>query len=246
MEAAFGARLLRGMGSLYHFNPLAQELTGHFWVPGRFLGRQYLGAIPDERNAEVLVALVWNGWMSHQLPEARRVLSRFSKDPGKLLVAIDPRRSETAKRANLHLALRPGGDALPLKAMIAIILAEGWADADANSNTQMRGPKWNLRYRACTVAMHPDDVASLGLADGDIVRVTTGSGPVEGELEIDDGVRVGTVIIPHGFGLTYKGETYGFNVNRLTSSRHKDPFAGTPLHRYIPCRVESAGAAMSA
>jgi anaerobic selenocysteine-containing dehydrogenase len=63
--------------------------------------------------------------MSHHIPQARRVLTRISKDPGKLLVVIDPRRSETAKIANIHLALRPGTDALLLKSMIAIILREG-------------------------------------------------------------------------------------------------------------------------
>ena len=50
-EAAFGVRLLRGLGSHYHYSPLAQELTGYFWVNGRALGRQYLrnhsGSRPD-------------------------------------------------------------------------------------------------------------------------------------------------------------------------------------------------------
>jgi anaerobic selenocysteine-containing dehydrogenase len=125
-EAAFGVRLLRGLGSQYHYNPLAQELTGYFWVNGRGLGKQYLGTIPDHDGTDMLVAWGWNGWMSHQIPQARRHLKRISEDPDKLLVVIDPRRSETAQRADIHLAVRPGTDALLFRSMISIILQEGW------------------------------------------------------------------------------------------------------------------------
>jgi anaerobic selenocysteine-containing dehydrogenase len=58
------------------------------------------------------------------MPRARKFLTRFAKDPEKLLVVIDPRRSETAKIADIHLPIRPGTDALLTRAMIAIILQE--------------------------------------------------------------------------------------------------------------------------
>ena len=48
----------------------------------------------------------------------------------KTLIVIDPMLSETACIANIHLALRPGTDALLTKAMIAIILEEGWYNPD--------------------------------------------------------------------------------------------------------------------
>ena len=126
-EAALGVRLLRSLGSFYHYSPLAQELTGYFWVNGRGLGRQYLGTIPDIENTDMLVAWGWNGWLSHQMPQARRHLKRISDDPDKLLVVVDPRQSETAQKADLHLSIRPGTDALFLKAIIAVILEDGLA-----------------------------------------------------------------------------------------------------------------------
>jgi anaerobic selenocysteine-containing dehydrogenase len=46
------------------------------------------------------------------------------------LVVIDPRRTETAKRAAVHLQLRPGTDAVLLAGLIHIILAEGLLDVD--------------------------------------------------------------------------------------------------------------------
>jgi anaerobic selenocysteine-containing dehydrogenase len=111
---------------------------------------------------------------------------------------------------------------------------------DYNANTQMRDPAWNKGKRACTLAMHPDDARDLGLADGDTAQVTTTAGSLVLEVEIEKGVRPGTVIIPHGFGLDYNGRTYGVNVNQLTPSDNRDPLAGTPLHRFVPCRVEKA------
>jgi hypothetical protein len=47
------------------------------------------------------------------------------------------------------------------------------------------------------------------------------------------------VIIPHGFGLIYQGKTDGVNVNALAPARHRDRLAGTPLHRFVPCKVSA-------
>lgn len=129
-EAAFGVRLLRALGSRYHYSALAQELTGIFWAHGRATGRQYLFTIPDEGDTEMLLAVGWNGMQSHQMPRAPLVLKGIVKDPDKLLVVIDPRKSETAAIADIHLPIRPGTDALLTRAMIAIILKEGWHDKD--------------------------------------------------------------------------------------------------------------------
>jgi anaerobic selenocysteine-containing dehydrogenase len=125
-EAAFGVRLMRALGSRYHYNALAQELTGTFWAHGRVTGKQYLYAISDEHNSDLMLAIGWNGMQSHQIPRAPLVLKEFAKNPDKLLVVIDPRRSETAEIADIHLAIRPGTDALLTRAMIAVILQQGW------------------------------------------------------------------------------------------------------------------------
>jgi anaerobic selenocysteine-containing dehydrogenase len=125
-EAAFGVRLLRGLGSQYQYSALAQEFAGAFWVCGRTHGRQYLHDQPNVDQTDLLLVLGWNGMQSHQIPQAPRQLQRLSKDPDKLLIVVDPRLSETARIADMHLPIRPGTDALLLKAMIAIILKEGW------------------------------------------------------------------------------------------------------------------------
>ncbi|HXX36144.1 MAG TPA: molybdopterin-dependent oxidoreductase [Thermodesulfobacteriota bacterium] len=124
-EAAFGVRLLRGLGSQYHYSALAQEFAGDFWVCGRTYGRQYIHDGPDLAETDLLLVIGWNGMQSHQVPQAPRQLQRIARDPNKVLIAVDPRLSETARLADIHLPIRPGTDGLLLKSMISIILQEG-------------------------------------------------------------------------------------------------------------------------
>jgi len=130
LEAAFGLGVLRAMGSQYYYSSAGQEFCGSWWVTGRVFGKQYNIAGPDEHESEMLVAWGWNGMQSHQMPRAPKVLTDFSRDPARLLVVIDPRKTETASIADIHLPVRPGTDALLMKAMIAIILSEGWESKD--------------------------------------------------------------------------------------------------------------------
>ncbi len=110
---------------------------------------------------------------------------------------------------------------------------------DMNANTNMRDPAWNKGRRPCTLFMNPQDAEAHGFQDGQTVRVVTAAGEETIEVEVTNAARKGQVIIPHGFGLVYDGVKYGANINRLTHSSHRDRIAATPLHRYVPCRVEA-------
>jgi anaerobic selenocysteine-containing dehydrogenase len=118
-----------------------------------------------------------------------------------------------------------------------LILMAG-SHVDITANTQLRDPAWNKGRRVSTLSVSPGDAQSLRLVDGQMVRVTTEAGSVDIEAEVSEAVRPGQLIIPHGFGLVFEGDTYGVNVNLLTKNTHRDRIAGTPLHRYVPCRVE--------
>ncbi|SLM31022.1 Molybdopterin dinucleotide binding domain protein [Desulfamplus magnetovallimortis] len=126
LEGAFGLSILRALGSQYFYNSGGQEFSSSWWLFGRMLGKQYNIATPDEAHSEMLVGWGWNGMESHQMPRAPIVLREFSQNPDKILVIIDPRKSETARIANIHLPIRPGSDALLIKAMISIIIENKW------------------------------------------------------------------------------------------------------------------------
>ncbi|MBM4331650.1 MAG: molybdopterin dinucleotide-binding protein [Deltaproteobacteria bacterium] len=124
-EAAFGVRFLQGLGSKNHYSPLAQELTGFFWAMGKAFGRQYLHAVPDIYGSDFLVFWGANPLVSHDIPRAPLILRNKKKEAGSIIAVVDPRATETAKLADIHLQLRPGTDALLFKAMIKTILTEG-------------------------------------------------------------------------------------------------------------------------
>lgn len=83
------------------------------------------------------------------------------------------------------------------------------------------------------VLAHPDDAASRGLAEGDLVRISSANGSTTGRLHLDDGLRPGTVSIPHGWADT--------SVGSLTSgSAHVDPVTGMVLQSGILVSVGAA------
>jgi anaerobic selenocysteine-containing dehydrogenase len=129
-EAAFGITLLKSLKSEYFYSTLAQEFSGMFWVDGRMFGKQNIHSEPNVEEADVLLIFGWNGMQSHQIPQAPRHLLGMAKDPDKKLIVVDPRLSETARIADIHLPIRPGTDALLMKAMISIILQEGWESSE--------------------------------------------------------------------------------------------------------------------
>ena len=139
------------------------------------------------------------------------------------------------------LALTPEAEArdLEMRADFPLILNAG-RHMQYNINTLMRNPAWHQGKRACTIAVSPADATDLNLTDAQAVRITTAAGSAVGELEVSDQVRRGMVLVPHGFGLIYGDQVYGINVNHLTRNTHRDPL-GTPLHRFVPCRIEAAG-----
>ena len=102
----------------------------------------------------------------------------------------------------------------------------------------MRDPAWNDGKEGCTLLIHPTDAEKIGVSDGQMVKIATKAGEEEIVVEVTENARVGQVVMPHGFGMVFQGKKYGANGNRLAKNTHRDKFAATPLHKYIPCRVE--------
>ncbi|NNK38861.1 MAG: molybdopterin-dependent oxidoreductase, partial [Xanthomonadales bacterium] len=75
-------------------------------------------------HCEVAVFIGKNPWLSHGIARARVTLREIARDPDRCLIVIDPRRSETADIADIHLAPRPGTDAWLLAAMVATLVQE--------------------------------------------------------------------------------------------------------------------------
>ncbi|MEW2068233.1 molybdopterin-dependent oxidoreductase [Streptomyces sp. NPDC007346] len=96
----------------------------------------------------------------------------------------------------------------------------------------------------CTLQIHPDDAARLGLVDGATVRIESAGGGIEAPAEITDTVRSGVVSLPHGWGHSRPGTRMavaaahpGANVNQLLDGALLDPLSGTAVLNAIPVTV---------
>ena len=121
LPGAYGGATRAVLGSRFRSNALAQEKTGEFWVDAKMLGGYVRG---DIEHAEVAIFLGKNPWFSHSFPRARVTLKAIANDPERALVVIDPRRTETADLADVHLQVKPGTDAFLLAALIAVLVQE--------------------------------------------------------------------------------------------------------------------------
>jgi anaerobic selenocysteine-containing dehydrogenase len=122
LPGAYSSGTRRAVGSRYRSNALAQEKTGQMYVNGKVLGGYVHG---DFEHAEVAVFVGKNPYQSHGFPRTRTVLKEIARDPERSMIVLDPRRSETAELADMHLAVRPGTDAWALAAMLGVIVQEG-------------------------------------------------------------------------------------------------------------------------
>lgn len=99
----------------------------------------------------------------------------------------------------------------------------------------------------CTLQVHPEDAARLGLADGAAATVTADGGELTAPVEITDSVRTGVVSLPHGWGHSRPGTRMsvaaarpGVNVNQLLDGSRLDPLSGTAVLNGIPVTVAPA------
>ncbi|MFV2067773.1 MAG: molybdopterin oxidoreductase family protein [Pirellulales bacterium] len=99
--------------------------------------------------------------------------------------------------------------------------------------------------RRCTLQLHPADAGRLGIADAELVRVTSRVGAVEIQAEITEAIVPGVVSLPHGWGhddplarLSIAREKPGANSNRLTDDTCLDVPSGNAVLCGIPVRVK--------
>jgi anaerobic selenocysteine-containing dehydrogenase len=98
----------------------------------------------------------------------------------------------------------------------------------------------------CTLQIHPDDAARLGVTDTAVI--TGPGGTLEVPVEITDAIRPGVVSMPHGWGhdapgtrLSVAATHAGVNVNALLDSSLIEPLSGTAVLSGVPVEVAAAG-----
>ncbi len=106
----------------------------------------------------------------------------------------------------------------------------------------------------CTLQMHPDDAAELGVSDTAVVKGPGGELVVP--VEVTEDIRRGVLSLPHGWGHDRAGTGQrlaaghpGVNANQLNDGSVLDPLSGTAVLNGIPVVVgpaaERSGAPVS-
>ena len=175
VNLAMGSAFMTAIGSPMSFTPNTIDQAGKFMSKG-FHG---MWMAPDQalHDPDVALLIGTNPLVSH--------LGRFG-NPGDFakdlarrdatLIVIDPRATETAKRATIHLQPRPGEDITILAGMIRVILEEGIHDA-AFVAENVSGLD---ELRRAVAPFTPDFVAArAGIAASDLITAARRFGSAE-------------------------------------------------------------------
>jgi anaerobic selenocysteine-containing dehydrogenase len=169
------------------------------------------------------------GPLEPRVPEVLRTPS------GSIELAPEPLVADVAR---LRAALAEAPDALVLI---------GRRDLRSN-NSWMHNVEVLVKGKPrCTLHVHPDDAARLGLVDGGEAEVRSRTGTVTVPVEVTDAIRPGVVSIPHGWGhdldgveLSVARRHAGVNSNLLADEELVDPVSGTSVLNGIPVAVAPA------
>lgn len=132
---------LYGIGSPMIFNALGQEKIQHGLVDRRlFRATHDLYLYGDEHRTDYLIIIGSNTLISNRGVNATETLKELVRDERRRLVVVDPRVSDTARRADRHLRVIPGQDVHLLLALAGVIVQEGLVD-EAFIRTRTRGAR---------------------------------------------------------------------------------------------------------
>jgi len=173
------------------------------------------------------------GPLRPRIPEMLRTVS------AKIELAPEPMISDVER---LRASLAGAADRDPSASIVLV----GRRDLRSN-NSWMHNLEVLVKGKErCTLHVHPDDAARLGLADGGAARVASRVGAVDAPVEVTDAVMPGVVSLPHGWGhgvdgadLTVAGKHPGVNSNVLTDGALLDVLSGNAILNGIPVEVSA-------
>lgn len=124
----FGPLLLRALDTPSRFSATSLDQLPHMLAALQMFGSQLLMPVPDLDRTDLMIIIGGNPLASNgsimTAPDMRSRL-RAIQDRGGQVIVVDPRRTETAARADRHLFIRPGSDAALLLALGHVVFAEG-------------------------------------------------------------------------------------------------------------------------
>ncbi|APE34575.1 oxidoreductase [Nocardia mangyaensis] len=164
----YGALLRAALLTRNFFTASSIDQFPQEFVAWRMFGSNVLMPVTDIDRTDRLVVLGANPAVSNgsitTMPGAKQRIREVRKRGGAVVV-IDPRRTETARLADEHVAVRPGGDVYLLLGMLHVLLTEGLCD-ERGVRAQCSGLD---ELRALVITTTPQRMAPLAGVDAETI-----------------------------------------------------------------------------
>ena len=127
-SALYGVALRAVLRTRHFYTASSIDQFPQEYAAWKMFGANLLMPIADVDRTDRLLILGANPAVSNgsvtTMPDARGRI-RAVRERGGTVVVVDPRRSETARLADEHVAVRPGGDPFLLLGMLHVLFADG-------------------------------------------------------------------------------------------------------------------------
>ncbi|HVK84390.1 MAG TPA: molybdopterin oxidoreductase family protein [Kofleriaceae bacterium] len=168
----YGQLLLRNMGTRNAYSSFSLDSLPHMLAAFTMFGSQILLPVPDIDRTDLMICLGANPHASNgsimTAPDVKARLQAIRARGGKVIV-LDPRRTETAAKADRHLFVRPGTDAALLLAMIDVLFTEqlvtrGRVGTTGEDDLRAAAAAWPPERAAKVTGVAADDIRELARA----------------------------------------------------------------------------------
>ena len=174
------------------------------------------------------------------------------------LGALEPRLPEVLKTPSGQVELAPEGFLADLPRLVAAMAEVAAPNGHLtligrrhvrSNNSWMHNVEVLVKGKdRCTLQVHPDDAARLGLVDGGDAEVTSRVGKVVAPVGVTDEIPAGGVSPPRGGGhdapaarMAVAARHAGVNANVLTDDGQLDPLSGNAVLNGVPVTITPAG-----
>ncbi len=163
---------LRALGTRKRFSATSLDQLPHMLANLKMFGHQGLFPIPDIDRTELFICwganpLASNGSLMTAPGMDRRIKALQAR--GGRMITVDPRRTETAKKADEHIFIRPGTDVFMLLAMLRTLFVRGWVQPGPLRD-RIKGLD---ELRRVVEPFRPEEVAeTTGVSAGQIIALT--------------------------------------------------------------------------
>src|SRR4051812_8841100 len=163
-----GQLVLRTLGTKNMFSATSLDQLPHMLAALLMFGNQVLMPVPDIDRTDLFICLGGNPLASNgsimTAPDVKGRLKAIQARGGKVIV-LDPRRTETAEKADAHHFIRPGTDAALLLAMVNVLFAEklvrGRLEVTGLAELEAAAQPWTPDRAAPITGISADTIRSL-------------------------------------------------------------------------------------